>query len=104
MIGTCTFTATGTKQLLSPTIGSQWSATLVGKTSSGNVTATVIIEGSNTPGDADSWFTVDTLTLNGASPQKDTYSGTVGWGHARARCTALTGTGKSAVVSLCSQP
>lgn len=101
-VGTATFTATGVKRLIDGCYGWHWAATLVVK-GTGAVSATVELQGSNTPGDADSWILVDTLTVTGTSPQKDSFVGTGGWANIRANCTAITGTDVVAVVALSSQ-
>jgi len=81
-----------------PVQGQYWSAQLK-VTGTGAVTATVIVEATNTPGDSDSWQTLDTLTVSGTAPQRDFgVGGPVGWASVRSRCTGLTGTGAAAVV------
>lgn len=81
-----------------PVKGTYWAAQL-SVTGTGAVTATVIIEATNIPGDSGAWQTLDTLTVTGASPQRDFGSGgPVAWANIRARCTGITGTDASAAV------
>ena len=88
------FTATGSSDPWAID-GPYWSCQLLGTTTSGNVSATVIVEATNTPGDSGSWQTLDTLTLTaGASPQRDFGgAGPIAWDRVRFRCTAIAGTG-----------
>lgn len=80
--------------------GHYWAAQAKAVCSSGNVSATVVIEASNIPGDMGAWQTLATLTVSsGSSPQYQVATGgPIGWAGVRARCTSLTGTGASVLV------
>lgn len=58
----------------------------------GSVTATIVIEGSNT-GQAGEFITLGTITLTGTTKATDGFASNAKWTYVRARVTAVTGTG-----------
>jgi hypothetical protein len=64
---------------------------VVGYTTDGAGTATVLIEVSN---DLEVWMTLGTVELElSEEPVSEGFGSDVPWGHVRANCTVITGTG-----------
>jgi hypothetical protein len=84
---TLTTTATGEWVRLSK--GGLWSmsAAVAG---SGAVSATVLVEGSNDPSDANQTILVATLSPSGTDADADSAVGQASWAYARARRTAIS--------------
>lgn len=101
ILGPDTFTgvAAGTARQ-APDLGVILTASGVATCSSGNVSATWRIEGSN---DGTNWFAVgaDVVISAGASPQlSSAVRVQFSWAQYRINCTALTGTGAQLVASI----
>lgn len=101
VLGTDTFAATGTgKAYQAPDLGVIVQASGIATTSSGNVSATWRVEGSN---DGTNWFAVgaDVVIASGVSPQLSSANRVqFAWAQYRINCTALTGTGAQLVTSI----
>jgi len=68
-------------------------------TGTGAISATVLVEGSNTPDVAASWFTLCTLSPTGTTSATDAITGISATLSVRHRCTAISGTSASATVT-----
>lgn len=73
----------------------------------GAVTATVIIEYSNEQNSANTgpsstalWVTAGTITLSGTTNASDGFASVAAWRFARARLTAVSGTGAAVTVTM----
>ena len=101
ILGPDTFIATGTGVARqAPDLGTIISASGVATCSSGNVSATWRVEGSN---DGVNWFPVgaDVVISAGASPQlSSAIRVQFAWAQYRTNCTALTGTGAQLVTTI----
>ena len=68
-------------------------------TGTGAVSATVLIEGSSSLTGAGGWYTLATLSPSGTTEASDAISGCALPAFMRARCTAISGTSASVVVT-----
>jgi hypothetical protein len=69
-------------------------------TGTGAVTATVVIEVSNSP-TVHGWMTMATITLSGTTTATDGIVDDASWGFCRARTTAISGTGATVNATVC---
>ena len=73
---------------------------LVSETGTGAITATVLIEVTNTVANAASWVLGATVTLSGTTDVSDSFVTSGNWGNVRARTTAISGTGATVTVTM----
>ncbi len=66
----------------------------------GGVTATVVIEATNTPLVAASWVTGVTFALSGTTTDVGQYVTAANWPYVRARTTAISGTNATVTVTM----
>lgn len=66
----------------------------------GAVTATVLIQCTNTNDTSASWMTLATITLSGTTTAVDGYATIANWPNVRAKCTAISGTNATVTVTM----
>lgn len=80
--------------------GTIWSAQLT-VAGTGAVSAGAVVEVTNTPGDANSWRTLFTLSASGTTAASDSAVAQAAWMAYRVRSTSITGTSAAANVAVC---
>lgn len=98
LLSAVTTTTTGTASDMKGIINDErnFTAKVAG---TGAVTATVLVQVSNTP-DTDSFFTLATITLSGTTSAADGFVSDESWQYVRGKVTAISGTGAAVTLTM----